>query len=119
MDAKPYLTLNGVFFLAGSADELTRDTYHAYLEALGVKPGERPSREVGDYKVIGGESSVTSIEGWSERKVQVCSMIGGRVRIATVTAYLSPWDEWNALGMVVAKSEAERAGLIASACSSP
>jgi hypothetical protein len=112
MDAKPYLTLNGIFFLAGSADELTRDTYHAYLEALGVKPGERPSREVGDYQVIGGESSVTSIEGWSERKVQVCSMIGGRVRIATVTAHLGPYDEWHPGETVVERSEAERAGLI-------
>ena len=107
-----FLTLDPIFFLAGSADELTRDTYHAYLEALGVEPGERPSREVGAYLVIGGESSVTSIDGWSEGKVQVCSMIGGRVCIATVTAYRAPWDEWNFLGIVVAKAEAERAELL-------
>ena len=43
-------------------------------------------------------------------------MIGGRVRIATVTGYiqrnLSVWHEWDAPGMLVERSEAERAGLL-------
>jgi len=111
-----FLSLDPIFFLAGSADELTRDTYHAYLEALGVEPGERPSREVGNYWVIGSDSCVTSTEGWSEEKVRVCSTIGGRVRVATVTGHiqrnLSVWDEWDGPGMLVERVEAERAGLL-------
>lgn len=111
-----FLTLDAIFFRAGSADELTRDTYHAYLEALGVEPGERPSREVGNCWVIGSDSCVTSTEGWSEETVRVCSMIGARVRLATVTGYiqrsLSVWDEWGGPGMLVEWAEAERAGLL-------
>jgi hypothetical protein len=111
MTEATFLTLSVIVSLGGSADEGNRNLYHAYLEALGVKPGERPSAEVCYRPIIGRETSVTPGEDWAERKVEVCSMIGGRFHTAIVTVYRPPYNEWNPDPVVVEKSEAERAGL--------
>ena len=106
-----YLTLSAVVFLAGSADEATRNRYHAYLNALGVKPGERPSREVGDTRILGRETWTIPKEDWRQVKVEVYSICCGRLHSATVTAYCGPYDEWDPSETVVERAEAERAGV--------
>jgi hypothetical protein len=63
-----YLTLNVLVSLAGSADESTRNLYHAYLDALGVKPGERPSAEVCYLPIIGSETWTYPEGGLGEKE---------------------------------------------------
>jgi hypothetical protein len=111
---KNYLTVDSLVSLAGSADDSTRNLYHAYLDELGVKPGERPSAEVCYLPIIGRETCTTPGEDWAKRKVEVYSMVGGRLHTATVTVYRPPyrndWDDFEPT--VVEKSEAEHAGLL-------
>jgi hypothetical protein len=109
-----YLTCGSLVSLAGSANESTRNLYHAYLGALGVKPGERPSAEVCYLTIIGRETSTTPREDWAKGEVEVYSMVDGRLHAATVTVYRPPYvSEWEDYEpTVVEGSEAERAGLL-------